>query len=967
MNLALLDPFRRQIPDRIDSTLSLPPNFHPRRPRGGRTTNANSEAPSNKKKDKKRKSDESNSKSRNSSPTNRNEKNATELPDDDSAGEEDIATLKTSNGGSGGGCPVVKFNRRGTFLVVGHGSGAASVHDFASRTLSSLIHPPYGYKYQHASPSFIRHVNASSLSAANRPNKLGIWNAALPIPFGQDPKTAVTYATWSRKSRRLLLASAGDVHIRLLDNTHPFGTLDISNSLFHHSSSSGNPNNDPNTTNSNTKSTKKKNNIEGDSDTLSIGTNNNNNSTPKKKSRTNPSNNSNNTTNNSSSRSNASNVYLHTSTNYGTVCPLLRNTQLTTTTIPEDDDDTYDSDKEQSLNHSNFTFMRARLIPDLIVLEPTNNNSNNEMIKITSENDNKPTKIVKDESTTAKSAKNANEYNTNKKNANSSTDYSMNTALPNSKPELHELLNKLNNDNKSEKPPQEECTPDSMVISSSSPAQKNKISSTRSNSPTNKIKSAKKKKKNKRGTDTYNSNVASTNSTVSDGTSGSGWMSWVPPSPRRYQTIVLTLPSPVGHTAQIHPVDANAALISCMDGSLLMVRFPHKGFLEQVTGSVKQLSTEANLPGSLDPTRWSESVRRTEREKVGKLFYLNLPPPPNNEAHKQKYFVTTAALGKQGEMVFGATQCGKLLGWKIPTNWMEELQNTAHPPLQQPMAPDDSTSLNSPIMTSAQVNLPNLQTPTFCVDIPGGSSIQQMVISRNGRLLLLNSSDGALRLYDTHELQMELTNLTKAKSTINVEVKPRFVFQDMVNNSTTWACCDFSGDGEYVVAGCNGQPPGDHYELHLWNTSTGALLDQLEGPSGISVQSTSWHPTRSFIAVSTSDGLVDLWGPRMDWTAFAPDFQALPRNMEYIEKEDEFDCVVSHDDKDDKDNPGRRQTPISSEEDEIVDVITVDKIPVFDSDSEEETEVFSFETKVIGLLHSGRRGKTIGNGNEKET
>ena len=40
--------------------------------------------------------------------------------------------------------------------------------------------------------------------------------------------------------------------------------------------------------------------------------------------------------------------------------------------------------------------------------------------------------------------------------------------------------------------------------------------------------------------------------------------------------------------------------------------------------------------------------------------------------------------------------------------------------------------------------------------------------------------------------------------------------------------------------------------------------------------------------MGTSDGMVDIWGPRLDWTNFAPDFQSLQKNVEYVEKEDEF-------------------------------------------------------------------------------
>ena len=122
--------------------------------------------------------------------------------------------------------------------------------------------------------------------------------------------------------------------------------------------------------------------------------------------------------------------------------------------------------------------------------------------------------------------------------------------------------------------------------------------------------------------------------------------------------------------------------------------------------------------------------------------------------------------------------------------------------------------------------------------------------------------------------------------------------------------------------------------------------------------SVAWHPTRSFLAVATTDGLVDVWGPRINWTAFAPDFQALPMNVEYVECEDEFD----------RDKQGRHQAvdkesnsiggESNSSEDSLVDVTTIEPVPVFASDSEGEEDVFYFETRIKDLMaRRGRAGK----------
>lgn len=313
------------------------------------------------------------------------------------------------------------------------------------------------------------------------------------------------------------------------------------------------------------------------------------------------------------------------------------------------------------------------------------------------------------------------------------------------------------------------------------------------------------------------------------------------------------------------------------------------------------------------------------------------------------------------------TRCGNLLAFHVDNFMMDMLRGHC-----------DSGS--SP---AADAFAKQMVQPTLCVKVPGGAAAWQIIVSRNGKYILINSADCSLRLYDVEELSEAFNapeenddtqsssgdNHTrnadviprKAKGkddtqprsgdnhTKKADIKPCFVFQDNISKAP-WASCDFSGDGEYVVGGCNSYPqPGDNYKLFLWNCITGELVDQLTGPVS-SLYSLSCHPTRPFIAVGTSDGLIDVWGARLDWVAFAPDFQALQQNELYEEREDEFDVIVGSEGEEGNGGKGgsvyRRMAP-----EEDVDIITIEKVPAFDSDSEDETDVFHFDTKVDKILN----------------
>ncbi|PZC85053.1 hypothetical protein B5X24_HaOG202817 [Helicoverpa armigera] len=200
------------------------------------------------------------------------------------------------------------------------------------------------------------------------------------------------------------------------------------------------------------------------------------------------------------------------------------------------------------------------------------------------------------------------------------------------------------------------------------------------------------------------------------------------------------------------------------------------------------------------------------------------------------------------------------------------------------------------------------------------TSIKSIEFARRGDCFLVNTSDRVIRVYDTN---------TVLKCGVNGEPEPIQKLQDLVNK-TTWKKCCFSGDGEYICAGSARQ-----HALYIWEKSIGNLVKILHGTKGELLLDVVWHPIRPIIA-SISAGVVSIWAQNQveNWSAFAPDFKELDENVEYEERESEFDV-------EDEDR-SVDQTGESHDDEEVegfhlkqVDVTTCEPVAAFCSSDEE--------------------------------
>lgn len=160
------------------------------------------------------------------------------------------------------------------------------------------------------------------------------------------------------------------------------------------------------------------------------------------------------------------------------------------------------------------------------------------------------------------------------------------------------------------------------------------------------------------------------------------------------------------------------------------------------------------------------------------------------------------------------------------------------------------------------------------------SNIKHLVVSQDGEKLAINSSDRIIRQYSL-----------KIRGVIDtVELESEHKYQDVINR-LQWNSIFFSGkSADYLVASTNGSSA---HELYMWETSSGTLVRVLEGAEE-ELMDIDWNFYNMCIASNgLESGDVYVWSivtvPK--WSALAPDFEEVEENIDYQEKEDEFDHV----------------------------------------------------------------------------
>ncbi|EIN10220.1 WD40 repeat-like protein, partial [Punctularia strigosozonata HHB-11173 SS5] len=166
----------------------------------------------------------------------------------------------------------------------------------------------------------------------------------------------------------------------------------------------------------------------------------------------------------------------------------------------------------------------------------------------------------------------------------------------------------------------------------------------------------------------------------------------------------------------------------------------------------------------------------------------------------------------------------------------------------------------------------------------GNGYIKGIEFVRSGRRMVTNSSDRTIRQFNVPTYP---TPSAEEALYLEQELEPTHRFNDPINR-TAWHAVAYSPDGEWLAGGA--ADPANH-KIYIWDISNdgqfAATLDGGREP----LTYIHWHPSKSAIASTTNQGTILIWHcPTPErWGAFAGGFEEVDENVEYEEREDEFD------------------------------------------------------------------------------
>ncbi|KAH8830539.1 WD40 repeat-like protein [Flagelloscypha sp. PMI_526] len=195
--------------------------------------------------------------------------------------------------------------------------------------------------------------------------------------------------------------------------------------------------------------------------------------------------------------------------------------------------------------------------------------------------------------------------------------------------------------------------------------------------------------------------------------------------------------------------------------------------------------------------------------------------------------------------------------------------------------------------------------------VPGAGKFRGFEFGKSGRLLVSNSSDKVLRQFILPSYETPAEDTTTWTES---ELEATHKFVEPINKFA-WNAMSYSPDGEWLAGGAS-DPSG--HKIYVWDMANdGYLASPLEGGRE-PLTYLHWHPSKAYMASTTKKGNILLWHtPTPEkWGAFAGGFEELDENIEYEEKEDEFDI------EDEADIAARKK----KEEDREVDIETMPDI-----------------------------------------